>query len=62
MINPMDLTGKKVVITGAGGGIGKVTSEQLSRLGAQLVLLDVFPDRLEQTLGALEGACRRNLR
>ena len=60
MINPMDLTGKKVVITGAGGGIGKVTSEQLSKLGAQLVLLDVFSNRLEETLGALEGTSHRS--
>jgi NAD(P)-dependent dehydrogenase (short-subunit alcohol dehydrogenase family) len=60
MINPMDLSGKTIMITGAGGGIGKVTSEQLSKLGAQLVLLDVFPDRLEETLGALEGAGHRS--
>lgn len=60
MINPMDLTGKKILITGASGGIGRVTSEQLARLGAQLVLLDVFPIRLEETLSALEGAGHRS--
>ncbi len=60
MINPMDLSGKKIIITGASGGIGRVASEQLARLGAQLVLVDVFPNRLKDTLHGLEGDGHRD--
>ena len=59
MINPMDLTGKRIMITGASGGIGKVTSIQLSKLGAKVVLLDVFLDRLQKTMAALDGEDHR---
>ena len=59
MINPMDLSGKTVLISGAGGGIGRVTSQQLSRLGARIIMMDVFPDRLEETMKSLEGTGHR---
>lgn len=39
MYNPMDLTGKRILITGAGSGIGRETSIVLNKLGATLVLL-----------------------
>ena len=53
MINPMDLTGKKVLITGAGGGIGKATAVVLAQLGASLVLCDVKEDNLHRVLDSL---------
>ncbi len=53
MINPMDLTGKKVLISGAGGGIGAAVALQVSQLGASVVLMDAFEDRLQSALDSL---------
>lgn len=36
----MDLTGRRALITGAGGGLGRVMAECLAELGADLVLVD----------------------
>ena len=41
MKNAYDLTGKKVVMTGAGGDIGRATAGVLAELGATLVLSDL---------------------
>lgn len=38
---PFDLTGKRVLITGAAGGIGSATARACARLGAELVLTDI---------------------
>lgn len=56
MINPMDLSGKRIVLSGAGGGIGRTTAQQLAKLGAKLILLDVFPIEVEKTMRLLEGS------
>lgn len=55
MINPMDLTGKRVLISGATGGIGKVTARRLSELGASLILMDLNLDRLNEIAESLTG-------
>jgi len=55
MINPMDLTGKKILVTGATGGIGRETAVQLSKLGATLVISGRNPEKLQQTYGMLDG-------
>jgi len=55
MINPMDLTGKTILITGASSGIGRETSVLLSQLGARLILVARNPERLQQTAERLEG-------
>lgn len=55
MLNPMDLTGRTVMVTGASSGIGRHAAVFLSRLGAKLVLVARDVDRLEQTFRALEG-------
>src|SRR5450759_4919297 len=47
--NPFSLEGKNFLITGAASGIGKVTSIVLSKLGANLVLLDINYDGLVET-------------
>ena len=39
MINPMDLTVKHVIITGASSGIGRATCIQASKLGANVSLV-----------------------
>jgi NAD(P)-dependent dehydrogenase (short-subunit alcohol dehydrogenase family) len=55
MINPLDFTGKQVLIAGASSGIGKETAILLSKLGAKLALLDKDEDGLISTIGCLEG-------
>ena len=55
MINPMDLTGKLVLVTGASSGIGKETAIQISRLGARVVLVARRVEQLEETSKLMEG-------
>lgn len=55
MINPLDLSGRTVLVTGASSGIGRETAILLSRLGARLVLASRNADRLAQVAQALEG-------
>ncbi len=47
--NPLNLTGRRYLITGASSGIGKATSILLSRLGAELILVDLNVDGLRCT-------------
>ena len=46
-------TGKVVVITGAGSGIGRALAQQLAAKGARLALSDVNAQGLEETLASL---------
>ena len=55
MINPMELTGKRIMVTGASSGIGKETAILLSNLGAQVVLLGRDEQRLAETKDNLSG-------
>lgn len=49
MKNPMDMTGKRVLVTGAGSGIGRATAILLSELGASLVLVGRDVKKLDAT-------------
>jgi len=53
--NPLDLSDRKILITGASSGIGRATAVYLSKLGAKLVLVARNEDRLNDTLDKLEG-------
>ena len=55
MINPMDLTGKHIVVTGASSGLGRQTSITLSRLGAKVSLVARNAERLKETVSFMEG-------
>lgn len=55
MYNPMDLTGKFILVTGASSGIGRETAIYISRLGARVALVARREDELAKTLGTLEG-------
>jgi NAD(P)-dependent dehydrogenase (short-subunit alcohol dehydrogenase family) len=43
----IDMTGRVVLITGAGGGIGAATARTIAAAGGQVVLHDVQPERVE---------------
>lgn len=53
--NPFTLEEKRILVTGAGSGIGRAISVNASRLGAELVLVDVRQDLMEETLSLMEG-------
>ena len=55
MINPMDMSGRTVLVTGASSGIGRETCRLLSELGARLVLVGRNQQRLEETALSLAG-------
>lgn len=55
MINPMDLSGKHILITGGSAGIGRAAAVQASKLGAKISLVARSEDKLKETIGLLEG-------
>lgn len=54
-INPFLLAGKKILITGASSGIGRGSAVLCSQLGAGVVAHGRNEERLQETLGMLEG-------
>jgi NAD(P)-dependent dehydrogenase (short-subunit alcohol dehydrogenase family) len=53
--NPMDLTGRAVLVTGASSGLGRATAVLLSRLGARVLLLGRNLERLQETRREMAG-------
>jgi NAD(P)-dependent dehydrogenase (short-subunit alcohol dehydrogenase family) len=51
---PRSLSGKVVVVTGGGRGIGAATAKTLVREGAQVAIADLDLDRAKETAAALE--------
>lgn len=54
MINPMELNGKNVMVTGASAGIGKGIAILLSKLGANIIMVARNKERLKETYNELE--------
>jgi NAD(P)-dependent dehydrogenase (short-subunit alcohol dehydrogenase family) len=59
MINPLDLTGQTILVTGASSGIGRETARLISQLGARVVLVGRNEERLAETLRSLDGGGHR---
>lgn len=55
MLNPMDLSGRTVLVTGASSGIGNSTATQLSHLGANVILVARNGEKLRETLSLMAG-------
>lgn len=55
-MNPMDLAGRTIVVTGASSGIGRATALALSQLGARVVLVGRNRETLAATQALLEGS------
>jgi 3-oxoacyl-[acyl-carrier protein] reductase len=52
-MNPLDLTDRTVLVTGASSGIGRETAVVLSELGSRVIATGRRTDQLEITLGRL---------
>jgi 3-oxoacyl-[acyl-carrier protein] reductase len=57
----MDLTGKKAIVTGAGQGIGKATALKLAQRGADLVVDDINPETVPQTVEEIQALGRKGV-
>ena len=55
MMNPMDLIGRHIVVTGASSGLGRQTCVTVSQLGARVSLLARNEEKLQETLSLMEG-------
>lgn len=54
MINPMDLSGKTILVTGASSGMGRATCVTLSQLGAKVILVARSEEGLEHTRALMD--------
>ena len=55
MLNPMALSGRTILVTGASSGIGREVAIVLSQLEARLILVARNQERLSTTLALLDG-------
>ena len=55
MQNPMDLTGRNIMVTGAAQGIGEAVARLAHELGAHVILNDMQDDKLEAIVRDLGG-------
>ena len=54
MNNPFSISGKTILVTGAGSGIGRSTSIECSKMGANVIITDINAESLAETLSMLD--------
>jgi NAD(P)-dependent dehydrogenase (short-subunit alcohol dehydrogenase family) len=59
MNNPLDFTGRTILVTGASSGIGRETALLLGKLNARVVLAGRDAGRLQAVVSSMEGAGHR---
>ena len=59
MVNPLDMQGRTVLVTGASSGLGRDTAILLSELNARVALSGRSRERLEETLSLMSGEGHR---
>lgn len=52
----MQLEGKSAIVTGAGSGVGRASALRFAEEGARVVCADIDPDRVKDTVVAIEAA------
>lgn len=57
----MRVAGSRVLVTGAGHGLGFAIAEAFARAGAKVVVTDVDPERVNAAVAKLPGACGYSL-
>jgi NAD(P)-dependent dehydrogenase (short-subunit alcohol dehydrogenase family) len=61
MGHPSDMTGKVALVTGAGGGLGQAVAVTLARAGADICIVDVKEDGLDETAKRIKDCGRKAL-
>ncbi len=51
----MNFNGKRFIVTGASQGIGKAVALELARLDAEILLLDIQKEKLDEVAGEIRG-------
>src|SRR4030042_4427430 len=57
-----NLEGKVALVTGAASGLGRSFAQTLAEVGADLVIVDIDKDHLDETEGILKGTGRKVLK
>jgi NAD(P)-dependent dehydrogenase (short-subunit alcohol dehydrogenase family) len=57
----LDLTGQVAFVTGGGGGIGRAIALCMADMGADVAIIDIAPERCEQTTAMIEERGRQAL-